>query len=228
MWKPFSYSQIDPKLMKDLTARQNELAKKVLIQPLGFTPQIIAGVDSSLVGEDKIFSIIVVFSYPNLEVLEIKHEIGPLEFPYIPGFLAFREIPTILKAYNKLENIPELLVVDGNGIIHKRKMGIASHLGVLLNTPSLGIAKKLLIGSFEMPDNEIRSYTKVLYKDEQLGFALRSKTNVKPVFVSPGNLINLEDSLKFVISVLGKYRLPEPTRIADKYSKEMKPKIKAH
>lgn len=222
MFQRFSYATIDPNLLKDLSEQQTKLAQQIIIQPLGFIPKTIAGVDSSIINNEFIFSIIVVLSYPDLKVIEISHATAPITIPYIPGFLAFREIPSILKAYEKLKNIPDLLFVDGNGIIHKRKMGIASHLGVLLNKPTLGIAKKLLVGTYEMPAEIIGSYSTVQYKNEQLGFALRSRTNVKPVFISPGHLINFEDTLKFVKSVFGKYRLPEPTRLADLYSKQLK------
>lgn len=213
---------VPPEKMQELIAEQKVLAEQVKIQPLGFEPKIIAGVDSSLISPEEIFSVFVVFKYPELEIIEISHAQGPTPLPYIPGFLAFREIPTLLKAYEKLKTKPELLVVDGNGIIHKRKIGIASQLGVRLNLPSLGIAKSLLVGDFDEPDLLAGNSTPVIYKDEQLGYALRSKNNVKPVFISPGHLIDFKDSLRLAKSMMGKYRLPEPTRIADNYSKLIK------
>lgn len=219
--------KVDPELMQQLIARQDELTSQLILKPLGFTPKIIAGVDSSLIGEDKIFSVIVAMKYPELEVIEVATSESDIPIPYIPGFLAFREIPNLLEAFKKLKTRPELIVVDGNGIIHKRRMGIASHLGIMLEIPTFGIAKNLLVGKFAMPSLEAVNYTPVFHKDEQLGFAVRTKTNVKPVFVSPGHLINLEDSLNLSISMIGKYRLPEPTRIADKLSKELKPKFPA-
>lgn len=213
---------VPPEQMQALIAEQKVLAEQVKIQPLGFEPQIIAGVDSALISPEEIFSVFVVFKYPELEVIEISHAQGPTPLPYIPGFLAFREIPTLLKAFDKLKTKPELLVVDGNGIIHKRKIGIASQLGVKLNLPSFGIAKSLLVGNFVEPGLEAGNSTPVTYKDELLGFALRTKNNVKPVFVSPGHLIDFQDSLELTKLMTGKYRLPEPTRIADKYSKLIK------
>lgn len=217
--------KVDPILMKDLVVQQNELAKQIVLKPLNFIPKIIAGVDSSLIGEDQIFSVFVVMKYPELDIIEVATHYSEIPLPYIPGFLAFREVPNLLKAYEKLKTKPEVLFVDGNGIIHRRKTGIASHLGVLLNIPTLGIAKNLLVGKFAMPELEMLNHTPVLLKDEQLGYALRSRTAVKPVFVSPGHLMTLEDSLRLTISTIGKYRLPEPTRLADKLSKTLKPKL---
>lgn len=219
---------VPPEVMKNLMAEQIRLAGQVKIQPLLSLPKIIAGVDSSLVDSETILSVFVVMNYPNLEILEISHAIGPIPLPYIPGFLGFREIPTLLKAYESLKIKPDLLFVDGNGIIHRRKIGIASQLGVLLDKPSLGIAKKLLVGKYVEPEILVGSHTDVIFKEQHLGDALRSRTGVKPVFVSPGHLIDHKGALNLVISTLGKYRLPEPTRIADQYSKSLKLGLKSN
>lgn len=222
MYRRFENTKVDNELMHKLMQQQNELSEYIKLEPLNIEPKIIAGADSSLISDDEIFSVFVIFKYPSLEIIEVKYSVSKIDLPYIPGFLGFREIPNLLKAYEKLENKPDIIFVDGNGIIHRKKLGIATHLGILLDKPTLGIAKNLLVGDYEIPGNNLGEYSPVIFKNEHIGFAFRSKTNVKPVFISPGHLMNLEDSLKLVQSVIGKYRLPEPTRIADLYSKKLK------
>ncbi len=213
--------QISSDLIKSLIKKQNELQEQVKIQPLKHSVKIIAGCDSSLVGQ-KIFSVFVMFKYPSLEQLEIAYDYSYLELPYIPGLLAFREIPNLLKTFNKVKCMPDLIMVDGHGISHPRGMGIASHLGVLLNIPTIGIAKKPLVGKYRMPKSTKLNSTELLFNDKMIGFALRTKDNIKPVFVSPGHLITHEQALDFAIATTAKFKLPEPVRIADKYSKTLK------
>lgn len=214
----------DSSLLKELQKEQLELSKKVVIQDLQQEVKLIAGCDSSIIEDKYIFSIFVVFKYPSLDEIEIKFNHSPIELPYIPGYLAFREIPNLLKVYDQLENKPDLIMVDGNGIIHPRRMGIASHLGVLLNKPTIGVAKKLLFGKTSMPENPKGNHSEIKHQlsNEIIGYSLRSKDNVKPILVSPGHLVSLKDSLNFVLDTLRKHKLPEPTRIADLYSKKFK------
>lgn len=142
--------------------------------------------------------------------------------PYIPGYLAFREVPNICKAYEKLSQKPDILMVDGHGIMHPRRLGIASHLGVLLGVPTCGVAKKKLVGKYEEPDNAKGDTQFVYDKDEVIGAVMRSKQNVKPIFVSAGHMCVLRDAVELTLETLRSHKLPEPTRIADKYSKELK------
>lgn len=213
---------VPPGLMAQLKQRQLDLQQKIKLQPLKGEPKIVAACDTSLTEED-VFSVFVVFNWPEMEVIEIKHHQSKIELPYIPGFLAFREVPNLLKAYELLVNEPELIFVDGHGIAHPRKLGIATHLGVLIDKPTIGIAKSILVGNFAGLSEERGSVADLVYKDSHIGFAVRGRDKVKPVFVSPGHLVDFADALKFSLMTLGKYRLPEPTRIADLYSKQLKP-----
>lgn len=141
-------------------------------------------------------------------------------FPYIPGLLSFREIPVILKALSLLDVMPDLLMVDGHGIAHPRRLGIAAHLGVLMDMPSIGVAKKKLVGSYEEPGVHKGDSTMLLHKGEMIGTVLRSKENVKPLFVSPGHCLSHAQAVAITNACLLKHKLPEPTRIADKISKQ--------
>ncbi len=221
MWKKFVYDDITSELITKFNHEQKALQKNIILKKPDHSPKIIAGCDSAFL-EDYIISIFVMFEYPSLKEVEIKFHYSKVEFPYIPGYLSFRELPNLIETYKKIENKPDLVMVDGNGIMHPRRLGIATHLGITLNVPTFGVAKNKLFGKCEIP-NEIKgSYTFVKDKDEIIGLALRSKDKVKPIYISPGHLCDLETSLEITMETLRKYKLPEPTRIADKYSKEYK------
>ena len=140
----------------------------------------------------------------------------PTTFPYIPGFLSFREIPALLKALEQLKITPDLIFCDGQGIAHPRRLGIACHLGVLIDVPAIGVAKSLLVGKYGEVPQEKGSCTPLQDQGETIGVVLRSRVNVKPIYISIGHRISLPTAVKYVRDCLGKYRLPEPTRIADK------------
>ncbi len=143
----------------------------------------------------------------------------PVDFPYIPGLLSFREIPAILEALAKLTHPYQLLMVDGQGIAHPRRLGIAAHLGVITNTPSIGVAKSRLTGSFTEPGSAKGDQSALTHKGERIGTVLRSRDNVAPLFISPGHRVDLQTAVALTLQCLTRYRLPEPTRLADKYSK---------
>ena len=208
-------------LLPKLTAEQNQLRSQLKLQPLPQPPQFIAGCDSAFIG-DHILSVFVVFSFPELEEIEVQHHLSPVTLPYIPGFLAFREIPNLLHAFAKLKQQPDVIMVDGHGIMHPRRMGIATHLGIKLNLPTIGVAKKKLVGKFTEPGLVKGSESPVVHQNEVVGLALRSKENVKPIFVSPGHLCDLETAINIANQTLRHHKLPEPTRIADLYSKKFK------
>jgi len=203
--------------------------QKDLIQYMSFSfpfhsqeIQCIAGVDVSYLEKNLACAVIVVFSYPELQLIEIVHSIKKIHFPYIPGFLSFREGPVVATSLQRLKSMPQIFFFDGQGIAHPRGMGLASHVGILYNIVSIGVAKSLLVGQYEEPPMEKGQYSWILYHDQIIGAALRSKKDVKPVFVSPGHRIDLLGSIEWTLKVSGKYRIPEPTRIAHLYANKIK------
>lgn len=194
---------------------QKQLRDQVELRPLEKEIRTIGGCDVSMgMFAKEGFAGFVTLSYPELVELDHAVEKGIIPFPYIPGLLSFREIPMLRTAWKKLKTKPDVLVVDGIGIAHPRRLGIASHLGLELGIPTIGCAKSVLVGTYEEPDAEMGSYTYLYDKGEKVGVALRTKRNVKPVFVSPGHLITLEESVDVVRSCVCRHRLPEPTRHA--------------
>ena len=179
------------------------------------TPHFIAGVDIA-VGKagEKATAAVVVLSYPELRLVETKIAQGKLGFPYIPGLLSFREAPLTLAACQRLTITPDLILVDGQGIAHPRRMGLASHLGLFLNTPTIGCAKSLLCGNYEIPGKEVGSYAEIVDRGETIGAALRTKLRAKPIFVSIGHRVDLQAAIHWVLECCRGYRLPEPTRLA--------------
>lgn len=158
---------------------------------------------------------IVVLSFPELEVLETQTLTAPVTFPYIPGLLAFREIPIFLQTYDLLQIKPDLLFFDGHGYAHPRRFGIASHAGVLLDKPSIGCAKSKLTGHYDEPGNEAGSMSVLIAPDgERIGDVLRTKSGTKPVFISPGHRISFESATHLALKCTRGRRIPEPTRLA--------------
>ncbi len=194
---------------------QHELAQRVSREGEVSSPRFIAGVDVSTgrgrpIGK----AAVVALTYPGLKPVEIKVVQGALDFPYIPGLLSFREAPLILAACEQLEIEPDLIIVDGQGIAHPRRLGIASHLGLVLGTKTIGCAKSLLVGHHEEPEDEPGSYAEIVDRGEVIGVALRTVRGVKPVYVSIGNRVSLETAIKWVLACCRGYRLPEPVRLA--------------
>ena len=177
----------------------------------------VAGVD---VGFEERGSItraaVAVLSYPQLALVESRIARRPTAFPYVPGLLSFREVPAVLDALEALERLPDLLLCDGQGIAHPRRFGIASHLGVLTDLPSIGVAKSRLIGTHDEVPEARGAWVPLLDHDEMIGAVLRTRARVKPVYVSPGHRIGLETAIHYVMGCLSKYRLPETTRWADR------------
>ncbi len=179
------------------------------------TPHFIAGVDISAGGAGGMATgAVVVLGYPELQLVEVKTARGRLDFPYIPGLLSFRESPLTLAACEQLTVTPDLVLVDGQGTAHPRRMGLASHLGLFLNIPTIGCAKSLLCGCHQEPGAEPGSYAEIVDRGETIGAALRTKPGTKPVYVSTGHRIGLEAALYWVLRLCRGYRLPEPVRLA--------------
>lgn len=157
---------------------------------------------------------VVVFEWPDLRLIEVQTAGGDLDFPYIPGFLSFREIPLLIKAFEKLRISPDLILVDGQGIAHPRRLGLASHLGLVLNIPTIGCAKSHLIGDYTEPGERRGSCTYLTDGDRIIGAVLRVKDRVKPLFISIGHKISLGAAIKWTLGTGRGYRLPEPARLA--------------
>ncbi len=205
--------------LEKLKQEQKKLAEKVVISRGVDKISLISGSDQA-VFEDKIISAIVVIDYKTWEVIEKKYAVITAPMPYIPGYLSYRESPAIFEAYQKLKNEPDLLMIEGNGILHPRMIGLASHVGLLLSKPTVGIAKKLLCGR---KDGD----TIYLGKDA-VGKEVETKSKSNPIFVSPGHLITLSKSVEIVKHFIKEpYKYPYPLAMAHKYAAKIKRKMKA-
>lgn len=241
-----SYSQA-----RDL---QERLACKVRHTPLKSTPKTVAGIDCAFSKDGKrILAAVVVLQFGNFEVVETANAARKVTFPYIPGLLSFREAPVCIAAVEKLTNQPDVFIIDGQGIAHPRRLGLAAHLGLFFNKPTIGCAKSRLIGQFEEPPLQKGAYTLLTHtktpehnaqrdgvaaspkggmglsqntihnaqscpersrRGEIIGAVVRTRTNVKPLFVSVGHKCLLEEAIEITLACTTKYRLPEPTRLA--------------
>ena len=177
--------------------------------------RLVAGVDISAPDATGLArAAVVVLSYPELMPVERKVIAKQVTFPYVPGLLSFREAPLILAVCNELEATPDLILVDGQGIAHPRRLGLASHLGLLWDRPTIGCAKSRLCGEHKMVPSEARSYAEIIDNDEVIGAALRTKTGVSPIYVSIGHKVDLKTAIAWVLRCCHNQRLPEPTRMA--------------
>ena len=195
---------------------QRELASRVREEPLDLKGlELIGGVDVSFSRGDKTgYAAVVVMEYPSLRIVEISGARGELGMPYIPGLLSFREAPLILEALEKLKSEPQVILVDGNGIAHPRGLGIASHLGVLIDRPTVGCAKSRLLGEHGEPGPRKGDWVPWSHEGKILGVVLRTRKGVKPIYVSVGHRATLEDALELVLACCPRYRIPEPIRAA--------------
>jgi len=199
----------------EMIALQKELSKQLILTGDVKDVDLVAGVDCSSYKHTKVMvGSVVIWSLTKGEVVAGVTADVVAELPYIPGLLAFREIPALLEAFKKLDVMPDIVICDGQGTAHTRGFGIACHLGLYLGIPTLGCGKSLLVGSYEMPDNPKGSVSTLTYKGTEVGRVVRTRTNVKPVFVSPGHLVGMDEAVKLVLKTCTKYRLPEPIRAA--------------
>jgi deoxyribonuclease V len=194
---------------------QRELASEVVRTGDVVSPRYIAGADIA-VGRDRRSgrAVMVVLDYPALRPVEVATASGELEFPYVPGLLSFREAPLLLKAWDRLSITPELLFVDGQGLAHPRRMGIACHLGLVLDTPTIGCAKSRLCGEAAEPSDEVGCRAELRDAGEVVGTVLRTRTGSKPLYISVGHRLSLENAVRWVMLCLRGHRLPEPARLA--------------
>ncbi len=202
---------------------QNTLRKSLRIGREPLIVHRIAGVDVGF--EDKgntTRAAVVVLDAETLEPLEQAIARRPTTLPYIPGLLSFCEIPAVLDALSELKTLPDLLMCDGQGIAHPRRMGIASHLGLLTDIPSIGVAKSRLTGTHQPAPVERDAWTPLIDGDETIGAVLRSRAGVKPLYISPGHCVDIETAVNWTLRCLTRYRLPETTRAADKLASKKK------
>ena len=194
---------------------QEELASSVVAGPALDLDCVryVAGADVSTAG-DRAYATVVVLEFPALTLVEVQGFEAPLRFPYVPGLLSFRELPTVVGALEKVETAVDALILDAQGLAHPRRLGLASHLGIFVDVPTVGCAKSRLVGSFEQPGREKRSATDLVHRGEVVGRVVRTREGVSPVFVSVGNCIDLVSAVELVLACCTKYRLPETTRQA--------------
>jgi len=194
---------------------QKSLSRQVQLGGFNKKLKTIAGIDCAFSGGKKnIIACAVVLSAKTFEIIETAYAVQAVNFPYIPGLLSFREAPACLAAIEKLKTIPDCVIVDGQGIAHPRRLGIASHLGLFLDIPTIGCAKSRLIGDFKQPRLAKGSTSLLTDKGETIGSVVRTRNDVKPVFVSVGHKCRLCDAVRIVLDCCRRYRLPEPSRLA--------------
>jgi deoxyribonuclease V len=233
----------------DLTAAgavqlQRQLAQKVILSPIHSIPRFVAGLDCAFSTDKKrIIAAAVVLRWvarpsevrpkwtsltvevPEFEIVETAEAILDVRFPYVPGLLSFREAPACLEAIRKLRTIPDVVLADGQGIAHPRRLGLASHLGLFLDTPTIGCAKSRLIGEYGDVPSQKGASVPLLDKNERIGFVVRTRTNVNPLFISPGHKITHSQAVEIVLNCCTRYRLPEPTRLAHQKVSQLKKQL---
>lgn len=199
---------------------QKFLASKIILEDKIEKIDLIGGADTSYSEkEKKILGVIVILDFRTLNIVEISFDFSNEVFPYMPTFLSFREGLVIINSWKKLKNKPDIMIIDGQGYAHPRNLGIASHIGVILDIPTIGCAKKPLVGMFKEPGLNKGDWEPIYYKNKKVGIVLRTKENTKPLFISPGHKISFETAMHIILKTSIKYRLPEPIRFAHYYSK---------
>ncbi|MCP4577986.1 MAG: deoxyribonuclease V [Deltaproteobacteria bacterium] len=194
---------------------QKSLCHRVVFKDLPEKIRLVAGTDVSCSNNSNtIWAGVVVLNFPFLEKMEEKWVKGTTDFPYIPGLLSFREIPLLLEAISRIHTEPDLIFCDGQGIAHPRGLGLASHLGLFIERPTIGCAKKRLVGEFSEVGTNRGEYSALSHGGKEIGAVVRTRTGVKPVFVSPGYGVTIKDATRMVLDCGGRYRIPEPVRQA--------------
>ena len=197
---------------------QRRLARRVVREAPFDPPSLVAGVDVAF-GSGQAQAAAVLLNYPRLDMIDHAIAREPIAFPYVPGLLSFREGPAILKALGMLARVPDLILFDGQGVAHPRRLGIASHIGIVADRPSIGCAKTRLVGTYWEPGRERGSISELHDGEEVIGAVVRTRSRVKPVFVSTGHRIGLQDAVSYVLDCCRGFRLPEPIRMADRLSR---------
>lgn len=203
---------------------QRELAARLRFQfPPGLLVRHVCGADVSFArGDNRVFAAAVVFSFPELDPVETAVAVQPAAFPYVPGLLSFREGPVLLDALQQLRIAPDVVLFDGQGAAHPRGVGIACHLGLFLDRPTLGVAKTVLVGEYRSPGPERGATSPLVHQGRVVGTVLRTKAGAKPVFISPGHLIDPDTAVELALACCRGYRLPEPVRQAHLLSNRLR------
>lgn len=212
-----------PLTIEEAIAIQQQLRLEITTEDKFGTVEYVAGVDVGFKdGGETTQAAVAVLSFPDLQLKAQAIARRPTTFPYVPGFLSFREIPAVLDALEKVAIAPDLILCDGHGIAHPRRFGIACHLGLLVDVPTIGVGKSLFVGKHDDVPEERGTWQPLVHKGETIGAVLRTRIGVKPIYISSGNRISLATALEYVMRCTPKYRLPETTRWADKLASEKK------
>jgi deoxyribonuclease V len=212
-----------PSNYQEAVALQEELRHKVRLVPLARPPRLVAGADAICDrAETRIFGAVAVYRYPELELVEEAGVGGDCPFPYRTGLLSFREVPILVAALARLKVRPDVVLVDGQGIAHPRSLGLATHLGLMADIPTIGVAKSRLIGEGEEPEIAAGSYKPLIWKEKQVGLILRTRKGIKPLYLSPGHRITLPECLEITLGCVTTYRLPLPVRQADLLTRRLR------
>jgi deoxyribonuclease V len=202
---------------------QRELAEQICLSPFSSGYRYVAGADVAYSKKDStLFAAVVVLEYPSAKEVLSRTAEGEATFPYIPGLLSFREAPLLLRVFQELPVTPDIVIFDGQGLAHPRCFGLACHVGLFLDVPSVGCAKSRLIGEHDEPAAKRGSFAPLTYNGKTVGAVVRTRDNVKPVYISPGHKVDVESAVRVILKTCRGYRLPEPTRLAHLLSQKAK------
>jgi deoxyribonuclease V len=208
---------------KEAIELQKRLAGRVLDEPLADAPRTVAGADCAFLdGGKRIVAAALLLDARSMQRLAAAHVVRPCTFPYVPGLLSFREAPAVIEAVRNLPRRPDVLICDGQGRAHPRGLGLACHVGLRLDLPTIGVAKSRLCGEHRSPGARRRCRTQLRYHGRVIGAVLRTRTNVRCVYVSVGHRVTLADAVRLTLRCTRGFRLPEPTRLADHYVRRLK------
>ena len=193
---------------------QMALRSRLVTSFPGNPVRTVAGADVAFMGKDLAVAGVVLLSWPPLELVDIAIAVRRVDFPYIPGLLSFREIPVLLEAFRRLSRLPDVVFCDGQGRAHPRRFGLACHLGVILGVPTIGCAKSVLVGEYDIPGQTRGSHTALIHKGEEVGNVLRTRDRVEPMYISAGHMMDLGTAVEMALAAGRGFRVPEPTRRA--------------
>jgi deoxyribonuclease V len=206
-----------PPSLEGATQQQRELASRVRIEPFLRTARFVAGADVSYsTGSGRLFASVTLFDALSGEHVETGRFSGAVKVPYVPGFLSYREGPAVLRALARVRRRPDVLLCDGQGLAHPRRLGLACHLGVALDLPTVGVGKSRLVGRHREPGLRRGSRTRLVDRGEVVGAVVRTRDGVRPLYISPGHRVDLDSCVSLVLAWCRGFRLPEPVRLADR------------